>query len=142
VSPNLSIVRPPSTQPMLEHPLSSALSLLLLPRSSSLPAMPHLSPTHHETSKCVSQHETDSRVEPPKFCGFKFKPRQVNCLSQIKPRTNCFLNLPLDEYIDNTKAQSLNLNPRPHEAQPEGQKAKKSSIRSSKRRKNRKTNKW
>jgi hypothetical protein len=111
-SPNLSIIRPQSTQPMLEHPLSSALSLLLLPQSSSLLAMPHRSPTHHETNKCVSPHETNSRVEPPKFHGFKFKPRQVNYLSQIKPRTIWFLNLPLAEYIDNIKAQSLNFDSR------------------------------
>jgi hypothetical protein len=62
-SPDLSIVRPPSTQHVLHHPQSSAPSLL------------HLSPTHHETSKCISPHETDSRVEPPKFPEFKFKPR-------------------------------------------------------------------
>jgi hypothetical protein len=47
--------------------------------------MLHLSSTHHEISKHVSSHETDSRVEPPKFPGFKFKPRQVNYSSQIKP---------------------------------------------------------
>jgi hypothetical protein len=51
-----------------------------------LPAMPHLSPTHHETSKCVSPHKIDSRVEPPKFPGFKFKPRHINYSSPIKPR--------------------------------------------------------
>jgi hypothetical protein len=104
VSSNLSIVRPSSTRPVLDLCQSSAPSLLLLPQSSSLPAMLHLSLTHHKTSKCVSLHETDSRVEPPKFSRFKFKPRQVNYSSQIKLRTNWFLNLPLDEYIDNTKA--------------------------------------
>jgi hypothetical protein len=93
---------------VLDHARSSALSLLLLPRSSLLPAMPNLSPTHHETSERVSPHKTDSRVEPPKFLGFKFKLRQVNYSSQIKPRTTWFFNLPLDEYIDNTMSQSLN----------------------------------
>jgi hypothetical protein len=29
-----------------------------------LPAMLHVSPTHHETSKHVSPYDTDSRVEP------------------------------------------------------------------------------
>jgi hypothetical protein len=105
---DLSIVRPLSTRPVLDHPWSSQPSLLLLPQSSSLLAMPHLSPTHHETCKRVSPHETYSRVESRKFPGFKFKPRQANYSSQIKPRTTWFLNLPLNEYIDNTKAQSLN----------------------------------
>jgi hypothetical protein len=73
--PDLSMVRPPSTQTLLDHPQSSAPSLLLLPRSLSLSAMPYLSPTHHETSKHISPHKTDSIVEPPKFLGFKFKPR-------------------------------------------------------------------
>jgi hypothetical protein len=107
-SPDISIVRPSSTQPVLDHPWSSTPSLLLLPRSSSMSAMRHLSPTHHETSKHISPHETDSRVEPPKFPGLKFKPRQVNYTSQIKLRTTWFLNLPLGEYIDNINAQSLN----------------------------------
>jgi hypothetical protein len=40
--------------------------------------MPHLSPTHHETSKHISPHKTDGRVKPSKFSRFKFKPRQVN----------------------------------------------------------------
>jgi hypothetical protein len=84
--PDLSIVQSPTIQPMLGHPRSSAPSLLLLPQSSSLPTMPHLSPTHHKTSKHVSPHDTNNRVEPPKFSGFKFKPRRVNYSSQIKPR--------------------------------------------------------
>jgi hypothetical protein len=42
-----------------------------------------------------------------------------------------FLNIPLDEYIDNTKAQSLNFTLRSHEAQLEDQKTKKSSRRPS-----------
>jgi hypothetical protein len=45
--------------------------------------------------------------------------------NQTKALTTWFLNLSLDEYIDNTKAQSLNSNPRPHEAQLEHQKQKK-----------------
>jgi hypothetical protein len=86
VSPDLSIVRPPSTRLVLDHPRLSAPGLLLLPRFSSLPAMLHLSPTHQETSKHNSPHKIDSRVEPPKSSGFKFKSRQVNYSSQIKPR--------------------------------------------------------
>jgi hypothetical protein len=43
---------------LCDHPRSSAPCLLLLPRSSSLHAMPHLPPTHHETSKYDSLNET------------------------------------------------------------------------------------
>jgi hypothetical protein len=84
-SPDLSIVRPPSTRLVLNYRLSSAPSHLFLPQFSSLSAMPHLSPIHHEISKYVSPHEIDNRVESPKFPGFKFKPRQVNYSSKIKP---------------------------------------------------------
>jgi hypothetical protein len=42
---------------MCDHPRSSAPGLLLLPRSSSLHAMPHLPPAHHETSKRNSPNE-------------------------------------------------------------------------------------
>jgi archaellum component FlaC len=56
--------------------------------------MLHLSPTHHETSKCISTHEIDSKVEPPKFLGFKFKRMQINYSSQIKPRTLGFSEVP------------------------------------------------
>jgi hypothetical protein len=53
-----------------------------------------------------------------------------------------FLNLSLDEYIDNIKAQSLNFESKTHESQLGDQKPKKSSRRSSRRRKNRKACKW
>jgi hypothetical protein len=56
-SPDLSIVRPLSTWPVLDHPRSSAPGLLLLPWSSSLPAMSHLWPAHHKTSKHDSPYE-------------------------------------------------------------------------------------
>jgi hypothetical protein len=59
-SPDLPIVRWPSTQLTLDHPRSSTLGLLLLPCSLSLPATSHLSPTHHETSKHNSPHKIDS----------------------------------------------------------------------------------
>jgi hypothetical protein len=55
-SPDLSIVWPPSTRPVLDHPWSSISGLLLLPRSSSLSIISHLSHTHHETSKHDSPH--------------------------------------------------------------------------------------
>jgi hypothetical protein len=85
---DLSIIRLPGTGLVLDHRQSSAPTLLLLPRSSSLPAMPHLSLIHHETCKHVSPHETNSKIEPPKFLGFKFKSRQVNYSSQIKQGTD------------------------------------------------------
>jgi hypothetical protein len=53
VSPDLSIVRPPSTQPALDHSQSSTSGLLLLPRSSLLPAMPHLSPAILHTNRIM-----------------------------------------------------------------------------------------
>jgi hypothetical protein len=58
-SPDISIVQPPSTRHVLDHVQSSTPSLLLLPRSSSLPAMSHLSPTHPKTSKCDSPYEIE-----------------------------------------------------------------------------------
>jgi hypothetical protein len=39
---------------LCDHPRSSAPCFLLLLRYSSLHAMPHLPPAHHETSKCDS----------------------------------------------------------------------------------------
>jgi hypothetical protein len=55
----------PTSQPpdhrvpdLRDHPRSSAPGLLLLLRSSSLHAMPHLPPAHHETSKHDSPNET------------------------------------------------------------------------------------
>jgi hypothetical protein len=83
---DLLIVWPPSTRGVLYHSRSSAPSLILLSRSLLLLVMPHLSYTYHKTSKHVSLHKTYSRVELPKFLGFKFKPRQVNYSSQIKPK--------------------------------------------------------
>jgi hypothetical protein len=46
--------------------------------------------------------------------------------NQTNELTTWFLNLPLDEFIDNKKHKVWSLNPRSHEAQVEDQKAKKS----------------
>jgi hypothetical protein len=62
--------------------------------------------------------------------------------NQTKKLTTWFLNLPLDESIDNKKYEARSSSPRPREAQLENQKAKKSSRRSSKRRKTAKDSKW
>jgi hypothetical protein len=51
---DLPIIRPSSTRLVSDHPRSFTPSLLLLPRSSSLPAMSYSPHTHHETSKHVS----------------------------------------------------------------------------------------
>jgi hypothetical protein len=58
VSSDLPIILPPSIQPVSDHPWSSTPGLLLLPRSSSLPAMSHLPPAHHETSK----HDSPNKI--------------------------------------------------------------------------------
>jgi hypothetical protein len=47
-SPDLLIVRPPSTRLVPDHPRSSTSSLLLLPQSSSFPSMSHSPPTCHK----------------------------------------------------------------------------------------------
>jgi hypothetical protein len=78
VSPELSIIKPPSTRPVLDHPWSSAPGLLLLPRTSSLPTMPHLPPVHHETNKHDSPNERNIKVKQLKRRGFRFKPHQIN----------------------------------------------------------------
>jgi hypothetical protein len=56
-SPDLLIIRSLSIWHVLDHPWSSAPGLILMPKSSSLRAMSHLLPTHHETSKHDSPHE-------------------------------------------------------------------------------------
>jgi hypothetical protein len=91
-----------------DHSRSSALGLLLLPRSSSLHAMLHLPLTHHETSKRDSPNEHEGRIEPQKCPGFEFKPRHVNDSSHIKPRhwPLGFSIFPLMSPLT-TKAQSL-----------------------------------
>jgi hypothetical protein len=83
-SPNLSIVRSPSTRPMLDHFHPSAPGLLLLPQSSSLHAMLHLSPAHHETSKHDSPHDIKIKVKLPQHPRFEFNPWHINDSSQIK----------------------------------------------------------
>jgi hypothetical protein len=61
--------------------------------------------------------------------------------NQTKELTTWFLNLLLDESIDNKRYKVWSLNPRPHEAQLEEQKTYKSSKRSSRRKKSRKASK-
>jgi hypothetical protein len=64
--------------------------------------MPHLPPTHHETSKCDLSNETKIKVKQSNHPEFEFKHRQVIGSSQsMKELTTWFLNLPFDESIDN-----------------------------------------
>jgi hypothetical protein len=57
--------------------------------------------------------------------------------NQIKKLTTWFLNLPLNESIDNKKHKVWSLNPKPHESLLEDEKTKKWSRMWSRRRKNR-----
>jgi hypothetical protein len=66
------------------------------------------------------------KVKLSKCPAFKFKPQLVNDSShQTKELTTWFLNLPLDESIDNKRHKIWSSNPRPHEAQLEDQKPRK-----------------
>jgi hypothetical protein len=97
---DLSIVQPPSTQPVLNYPQSSAPSLLLMPRSSSLPTMSYMLPTHHETSTRVSPHEKDSRVGPPKFPRFKIQTKASHLLVTNQTMILTILFLRMFNYND------------------------------------------
>jgi hypothetical protein len=63
--PDLSIILPPSTRPV-----RPSLVLCILSRSLLLHAMPHLPPTHHETSKRDSPTKQGIKVKQPKYLGF------------------------------------------------------------------------
>jgi hypothetical protein len=96
MSPDLSIVWPLNIRLVLDHPRSSAPGLLLLPWSLLLPIISHLSPTHHETSKCDSPHEQIG-VEPLKYPEFKFKQRHVNDSSQSNQDTDNLVSQPCNK---------------------------------------------
>jgi hypothetical protein len=85
------------------HLRSSALGLLLLPWSSSLHTMPHLPPAHHETSKHDSPNETKikgKRNETVLDSNSNLA-KSMTHHNQTKELITWFLNLPLDESIDN-----------------------------------------
>jgi hypothetical protein len=67
---------------LCNHPWSSAPCLLLMPRSSSLPTMPHLPPAQMRQANVILHTNKIKVVEPSKCLGFEFKPRQVNDSSQ------------------------------------------------------------
>jgi hypothetical protein len=97
---------------LCEHPRSFAPCLLLLPRSSSLPAMPHQPPAHHETSKHDSLNETEIKVKLTKYLGFEFKPRQVNDSSQLNQVTDHLVSQTLNPNLDHAIATCTKSPPR------------------------------
>jgi hypothetical protein len=80
-----------------------ALHLLLLSRSSSLHAMPHRPPAQQETSKHDSSNETKIKEKQnetvPDLNSNLVK--SMTHHNQTKELTTWFINLPLDESIDN-----------------------------------------
>jgi hypothetical protein len=88
---------------LCDYPLSSASGLLLLPRSSSLHVIPHLPPTHHDTSKRDSLNETKIKEKQNKTIPDSNSnlARSMTRHNQTKELTTSFLNLPFDESIDN-----------------------------------------
>jgi hypothetical protein len=95
---------------LCDHPRSSAPGLLLLPRSSSLHAMPHLPPAHHETRKRDSPNETKikEKQNKTKLSWIRIQTSPSQWLITIKAR-----NWPLGFSISplmsplTTKARSL-----------------------------------
>jgi hypothetical protein len=88
---------------LCDHPWSSAPGLLLLPRSSSLHAMPHLPPAQHETSKHNSPNEIKIKEKRNKTIPNSNLnlTKSITHHNQTKELTTWFLNLPLDEFINN-----------------------------------------
>jgi hypothetical protein len=88
---------------LCDHPRSFTPGLLLLPRSSSLHAMPHLPPAHHETSKHDSPNKTKKKEKQNKTISDLNSnlAKSMTHHNQTKELTTWFLNLPLDESIDN-----------------------------------------
>jgi hypothetical protein len=106
---------------LCDHPQSSAPDLLLLPRSSSLSAMPHLPLAHYETSKHNSPHETTNKGKTTEtlWIWIQTSPCQWLITCQTKVLITWFLNLSLDESIDNKRHKIWSSNPRPNKAQLE-----------------------
>jgi hypothetical protein len=65
--------------------------------------MPHLSPAHHETSKHDSSNETKVKEKQNKNIPDSNSnlTKLMTHHNQTKQLTTWFLNLPLDEFIDN-----------------------------------------
>jgi hypothetical protein len=69
--------------------------------------MPHLPPAHHETSKHDSLNETKIKEKQKKTIPDSNSNlvKSMTHHNQIKELTTWFLNLPLDESIDNKSAK-------------------------------------
>jgi hypothetical protein len=80
--------------------------------------MLHLSPAHHKTSKRDSPTKIDNRGKTTEDSRIQIQtmPSQLLITYETKALTTWFLNLSLDEYIDNTKAQCLKFESKTHEA--------------------------
>jgi hypothetical protein len=65
--------------------------------------MPHLSPAHHETSKRDSTNETKIKEKQNETISDSnsYLAKSMNHHNQTKELTTWFLNLPLNESIDN-----------------------------------------
>jgi hypothetical protein len=97
--------QPPShrVSDLCDHPRSSAPGLLLLSWSSSLHAMLQLPPVHHKTSKRDSPNETKLKEKQNKTIPDSNSnlTKSMTHHNQTKELITWFLNLPLDEFIDN-----------------------------------------
>jgi hypothetical protein len=66
--------------------------------------MPHLPPAHHETSKNDSPNETKVKKQNKTIPNSNSNPaKSMTHHNQTKELTTWFLNLPLDESIDNKR---------------------------------------
>jgi hypothetical protein len=64
--------------------------------------MPHLPPAHHKTSKHDSPNETKIKVNQQNILDSNSNlAKSMTHHNQTKKLTTWFLNLPLDEFIDN-----------------------------------------
>jgi hypothetical protein len=67
--------------------------------------MPHLPPAHHETSKCDSPNDTKDKgkINKTVLDSNSNLAKLMTHYNQTKKLTTWFLNLPLDESIDNKR---------------------------------------
>jgi hypothetical protein len=88
---------------LCDHPRSSAPGLLLLPRSSSLHAKPRMPPAYHKTSKRDSLNERKIKEKQNETIldSNSNLAKSMTHHNKTKELTTWFLNLPLDESIDN-----------------------------------------
>jgi hypothetical protein len=106
-SPDLPIIRSPSTRSVLDHLRSSVLGLILLCRSSLLSDMSHMSPTHYETNKHDFSHKIDCN-RTTKMSRIQIKSMTYQWFITIKPKYTIKLKYwPL--HLLNIKHENLGL---------------------------------